>query len=59
MPAVPVCATPALNCLPANKHSTKEPCADGVSISEIIGNSVVLGRVGVLMPTLAMQPFGQ
>lgn len=57
MPAVPVCATPALNCLPTNKHSMKEPCADGVSIFEIIGNSV--GRVVVLMSTLAIQRFGQ
>lgn len=55
MPAVPVCAMPALNCLPINKHSMKEPCADGVSIFEITDSSAVLGRVGALISTLAIQ----
>lgn len=52
MLAIPVCATPARNCLLINQHSIKTPCAVGVSIFEITGNSAVPGNVGVLMSTL-------
>lgn len=52
MLAIPVQATPALNCLPINQHSIKKSCPVGVSISEIADNSAVIGKVHVLMPTL-------
>lgn len=50
--AIPVHATPALNCLPINQHSIKKSCTVGVSIFEITDNSAVLWKVGVLMSTL-------
>lgn len=40
--AIPVHATPALNCLPINQHSIKKSCTVGVSIFEITDNSAVL-----------------
>lgn len=44
MSAIPVHATPALNCLPINQHSKKKSCTAGVSVFEITDNSTVLGK---------------